>query len=71
MACRHLTRAEVEGVNFQYMPLEEALAAYPISQWEQGYVSAAEGDLYYINNPATGLWASEHKWFSQISSLTK
>ncbi len=71
VACRHLTRAEVEGVNFQYMPLEEALAAYPISQWEQGYVSAAEGDLYYINNPATGLWASEHKWFSQISSLTK
>ena len=62
VACSQLTQAEIEGVNFNYMPLEEALAKYPISQWDPGFVQLADEEVYYISNPATGLWIAKENW---------
>lgn len=58
-AVEQLTRQEIEGVNFRYMPLEEALRRYDPSKMKDGYNETPEGLVYYISNPALGLWASK------------
>lgn len=64
-ACERISRAEMESVNFGYMPLREALAAYPIHEWQQRFVPTPAGDVYYISNPATGLWAAKQRWLEE------
>jgi len=55
-----LTRQEVEGAGFKYMPIDKALALYDVSALKDGYNTLASGEeIYYISNPALGLWASE------------
>ncbi len=53
----HLSREEVEGVGFRYMPLDDALAQYDIKALRHGMNSVDGRDVYYISNPALGLWA--------------
>ena len=53
-----LTREEVEGVHFAYMPLQEALEKYDPKVLTDGYHTLDNGEtIYYISNPALGLWA--------------
>jgi hypothetical protein len=57
-ATAHLSQAQVEEVNFQYQPLTEALKKYDPAVLEDGYNTLADGEeIYYISNPALGLWA--------------
>jgi len=58
-ATRHLTREEVEGVNFDYMPFGEAAAKYNPQTLRPGYNVLDGEEVYYIENPALGLWALE------------
>ncbi|MCD8351781.1 MAG: lactate racemase domain-containing protein [Planctomycetaceae bacterium] len=53
----HLSREEVEGVGFHYLPLDKALARYDIQSMRLGMNSVDGRDIYYIPNPALGLWA--------------
>jgi len=59
-----LTRAEVEGVNFGYMPLDETLSKYDPSKLKTGHNLMQDGeDIYFIENPALGLWAlRDERW---------
>ena len=53
-----LTREEVEGVNFKYAPLDETVKRYNPKLLKDGWNTLAEGEeIYYISNPALGLWA--------------
>lgn len=53
-----LQRNEVEGVAFEYMPYEEAVDKYRPKYLKQGYNTTASGeDIFFISNPALGLWA--------------
>ena len=53
----HLTCEEVEGVNFKYAPLDEMLKKYDPSRLTDG-VNVVDGEeVFYISNPALGLWA--------------
>jgi len=52
-ATRHLTQKEVEGAGFNYMPFDEAQEKY--TDLKPGW----NGDVFYIENPAVGLWALE------------
>ena len=54
-AAQKLTREEIEGVNFDYMPFDEAMQKYHPSQLKPGW----NGDIFFIENPALGLWALE------------
>lgn len=55
-----LSKAEVEGVGFEYMPLEDALNKYDISKFRNGFNVIETGEeIFYISNPALGLWAYE------------
>ncbi|MEA4912624.1 MAG: lactate racemase domain-containing protein [Oscillospiraceae bacterium] len=60
---RHLTRAEVEGACFNYMPYDEAVKRYDPAKLQPGFNTLADGEeIYYIPNPALGLWADKNKY---------
>ncbi len=62
-AVANLTRAEVEGVNFNYMPLEDALARYNPAVLQDGWNILPDGEeIFFISNPAIGLWADKKKF---------
>lgn len=52
-----LTREEVEGVNFRYAPLEKMMKKYDPSRLRDGYNEVDGEEVFYISNPALGLWA--------------
>lgn len=53
-----LSGEEVESVNFKYMPLEEALKKYNPQNLKDGFNTLEDGEeIFYISNPALGLWA--------------
>lgn len=56
-AVEKLTKEEIEGVNFKYIPLSEALDQYPLKDLKEGYNTLNGEEIYYIGNPALGLWA--------------
>jgi nickel-dependent lactate racemase len=53
----HLTREEVEGVNFRYASLAEMTRRYDPAKLKDGYNTVAGEEIFYIPNPALGLWA--------------
>jgi nickel-dependent lactate racemase len=58
----HLTREEVEGVNFAYADLGEMLKKYDIKKLQEGFQTVDGEEIYYISNPALGLWAYEGRF---------
>ncbi len=54
----HLTREEIEGVGFAWCDLDEARQRYPVEQLRDGPNVLPSGEeIFYISNPALGLWA--------------
>lgn len=57
-----LTRQETEGVNFKYAPLEETVSSYDPAKLKDGFNTLEDGEeIFYISNPALGLWACENR----------
>lgn len=53
-----VSKEEIEGVGFQYQALNDVLAKYPIDKMKDGWNIMPSGEeVYYISNPALGLWA--------------
>ena len=62
-AVEKLTREEVEGVHFNYMSYEEAVKKYNPEKLKDGLNTLEDGEtIYYISNPAIGLWALKSKF---------
>jgi hypothetical protein len=58
----HLTREEIESVNFRYEPYEKMTAKYNPQSLKDGFNTTAEGEeVFYISNPALGLWAAKER----------
>ena len=53
---KHLSKEEVEGVGFDYMPYDEAVKKYNPENLKDGYNTVDGEEVYYISNPALGLW---------------
>ena len=52
-----VTKEEVEGVAFKYVPYKEAAAKYDTATLKDGFNTLPDGEeIYYISNPALGLW---------------
>lgn len=60
-AAGKLTRDEVEGAAFKYMPYEECAAKYDITKLVDGYNTVDGEEIFYISNPALGLWSTKDK----------
>ena len=53
-----MSREEIESVGLAYGDLEEALRRYPADKMKDGWNMMPDGEeVYYISNPALGLWA--------------
>ncbi len=60
---RHLSKEEVEGVCYGYIPYDEAVKRYDPAKLKDGWNTLADGEeIYYISNPALGLWADRKKF---------
>ncbi|MGI6668321.1 MAG: hypothetical protein ACOX4M_02430 [Acetivibrionales bacterium] len=58
-----LTREEVEGVNFKYASLEDTVKRYDPGSLKDGFNVMSDGEeIYYISNPALGLWACRDRF---------
>jgi nickel-dependent lactate racemase len=53
----HLSRAEIEGVHFQYGDLEEFMAKYNPATLRDGWNTVDGEEIFYVSNPGLGLWA--------------
>ena len=54
----HLTRQEIESVNFKYADLAVMLNKYNPYLLQDGFYTLADGEEFYlISNPAVGLWS--------------
>lgn len=54
-----LTEEEVRGAGFNYMPYEEASKIYDPKKLSDGYHEINGEKIFYISNPALGLWAAK------------
>jgi len=58
----HLTEEEVKGVGYSYMPIDDALRKYDPKKLKDGYNNLDGEKIYYISNPALGLWADRARF---------
>lgn len=59
----NLTRAEIESVGFAYGDIDEMMARYNPAHLKDGYNTLPDGEvIYYISNPALGLWAFKDRF---------
>ena len=55
----HLTKAEVEGVNFGYADLQPTFARYQPERLKEGWNRTADGEeFFFIPTPSAGLWSN-------------
>jgi len=58
----HLTRQEIESVGFQYADLDEMMKKYDPKKLKDGWNEVDGEEIYYISNPALGLWAYRERF---------
>ncbi len=58
----HLSREEVESVNYRYLDYEEAIARYRPDHLKNGFNTMPDGEeIYFIRSPSVGLWTTKEK----------
>ena len=65
----HLTKEEVEGVNFGYLDINEALKKYDIENLQEGFNDVEGEQIYFIPTPSAGLWATKDKLYNRASGF--
>jgi nickel-dependent lactate racemase len=59
----HLTKEEIESVNYKYADLEEMTKKYDPGQLKDGFNMMPDGEeIFFISNPALGLWAFRERF---------
>lgn len=59
----HLTKAEIESVFFKYADLKEMMARYNPEKLKDGMNVMPDGEeIFFISNPAVGLWAHKDRF---------
>ncbi len=58
----HLTKKEIESVNFRFHDLAEMVKKYDPEKLKDGFNNTYDGEeIFYISNPALGLWSSAER----------
>jgi nickel-dependent lactate racemase len=59
----NLTQKEIESVGFKYADIDKVKAKYDPSKLKDGFNTMPDGEeIYYISNPALGLWAFKDRF---------
>jgi nickel-dependent lactate racemase len=53
----HLSKEEIEGAQYSFMPVDAALTKYDPAKLRDGYQTVCGEEIFYISNPGLGLWA--------------
>ncbi len=53
----HISKEEIESVNYGYAPYAEMMEKYNVNQLKDGWNTMNGEEVFYISNPALGLWA--------------
>jgi len=56
-----LTEEQVRGVGYEYADFDEMDAKYPATKMKDGWNEVDGERVYYVSNPALGLWAHESR----------
>jgi nickel-dependent lactate racemase len=67
----HLSREEIEAAGYRYAPLEEMLERYNPAKMSAGPNVIAGEEVYFIANPAHGLWAHRDRFLSSQEDSCK
>ncbi len=67
----HLSREEIERAGFQYAPFDSMSERYNPAQLQAGWNSAGGEELYFISNPALGLWAYRGRFSGSQQEATR
>jgi nickel-dependent lactate racemase len=58
----HLTKEEIESVGFRYHNLADMVTKYNPETLKDGFNTMADGEeVFFISNPALGLWSSKER----------
>ncbi len=57
-----LTRAEIEGVHYEYGELAEYAAKYDPAKLKDGWNMVEGEEIFFVSNPGLGLWAYEGRF---------
>ncbi len=58
----NLTQQEIESVGFKYADIDEVSAKYNPEKLQDGYNRVDGEEIFYISNPAIGLWAFKDRF---------
>lgn len=58
----HLTREEIEGVNYSYCSIADALKKYDPEKLRDGFNDVGGEEIFYISKTALGLWAHKSRF---------
>jgi nickel-dependent lactate racemase len=58
----NLTKQEIESVGFRYADFNEMIKKYPPDSLKDGYNTVDGEEIFYISNPAIGLWAYRERF---------
>lgn len=62
-AVKNITKEEIEGVGFNAADYDEMVKRYDPEKLQYGYNTLPDGEeVYYIPNPALGLWINKEKF---------
>lgn len=58
----HLSKEEIESVNFNYLDLNKAMELYNPEKFKNGINTLSNGEeIYFISTPSAGLWTVKEK----------
>jgi nickel-dependent lactate racemase len=61
----HLSREEIESVNYSYGSLVEMMVKYDPRVLKDGINITSDGEeIFYISNPALGLWSARERFYN-------
>jgi nickel-dependent lactate racemase len=64
----HVSKRDIEGVNFRYADINETIGRYRPEQCKQGWNTTTDGErFYFIPTPSAGLWATREKLHNRPS----
>lgn len=59
----HLSKGEIERVNYNYADLNEMIKTYNPDELKDGFNTMPDGEeIFYVSNPALGLWAFKERF---------
>ncbi len=58
----HITKEEIESVNFAYADLNDMMKRYDPHKLKDGYNTVNGEEIFYISNPGMGLWSWKERF---------